>query len=134
MQEKEAAARIKINKLLETAGRRFFADGKSPANIQLEPTVTLKPSDLDAVGENFEKASKGFIDFLLLDNRGFPLIVLEAKLGGEDQDWSARSKPANMPDPRIAASSSSPTATCITSGTLSAGIPTRSRLFRRPHR
>ena len=79
MSEKEAAARIKINKLLETAGWRFFADGRSPANIQLEPSVTLKSSDLDALGENFEKASKGFIDFLLLDNRGFPRIVLEAK-------------------------------------------------------
>jgi hypothetical protein len=32
---KEAAARIKINKLLEAAGWRFFADGKLPANIQL---------------------------------------------------------------------------------------------------
>ena len=70
MPEKEAAARIKINKLLETAGWRFFADGKSPANIKLETSVTLKFSDLDALGENFEKVSKGFIDFLLLDTRG----------------------------------------------------------------
>ena len=31
---KEAAARIKINKLPESAGWRFFADGKGPANIQ----------------------------------------------------------------------------------------------------
>ena len=37
MSIKEATARIKINKLLEAAGWRFFADGKSPANIQLEP-------------------------------------------------------------------------------------------------
>ena len=29
----EATARIKINKLLEAAGWRFFADGASPANI-----------------------------------------------------------------------------------------------------
>jgi type I restriction enzyme R subunit len=29
---KEAAARIKINKLLEGAGWRFFSDGKLPAN------------------------------------------------------------------------------------------------------
>jgi len=79
MAEKEAAARIKINKLLEAAGWRFFADGKSPANIQLEPSVTLKKQDLDALGENFEKTSKGFIDFLLLDTKGFPLIILEAK-------------------------------------------------------
>ena len=76
---KEAAARIKINKLLENAGWRFFADGKSPANIQLEPSVTLKTQDLDALGENFEKVTKGFIDFLLLNEKGFPFIVLEAK-------------------------------------------------------
>lgn len=76
---KEATARIKINKLLEMAGWRFFADEKGPANIQLEPSVRLKQQDLDALGENFEKVSKGFIDFLLLDARGFPFIVLEAK-------------------------------------------------------
>ena len=75
----EATARIKINKLLETAGWRFFAEGDKPANIRLEPSVTIKQSDLDALGHNFEKARKGFIDFLLLDARGFPLIVLEAK-------------------------------------------------------
>ena len=76
---KEAAARIKINKLLENAGWRFLADANGPANIQLEPSVTLKTQDLDALGENFEKASKGFIDFLLLNEKGFPFIVLEAK-------------------------------------------------------
>jgi type I restriction enzyme R subunit len=76
---KEAAARIKINKLLENAGWRFFADAKGPANIQLEPSVTVKTQDLDALGENFEKASKGFIDFLLLNEKSFPFIVLEAK-------------------------------------------------------
>ncbi len=76
---KEAATRIKINKLLEAAGWRFFADGTLPANIQLEPSVTLKTQDLDALGENFEQAKKGFIDFLLLNEKGFPFIVLEAK-------------------------------------------------------
>ena len=76
---KEAAARIKINKLLEVTGWRFFADAKGPANIQLEPSVTLKAQDLDALGENFEKAAKGFIDFLLLNEKSFPFIVLEAK-------------------------------------------------------
>jgi type I restriction enzyme R subunit len=77
--KKEATARIKINKLLETAGWRFFPESGGPGNIRLEPTVTIKSSDLDALGENFEKASRGFIDFLLLDAKGFPLIVLEAK-------------------------------------------------------
>ena len=75
----EATARIKINRLLEAAGWRFFADADQPANIQLEPSVTLTASDLDALGDNFDNAAKGFIDFLLLDTKGFPLIVLEAK-------------------------------------------------------
>jgi type I restriction enzyme R subunit len=76
---KEAVARIKINKLLEAAGWRFFADSNSPPNIQLEPSVTVKKQDIDALGENFEKVGKGFIDFLLLNEKGFPFIVLEAK-------------------------------------------------------
>jgi len=76
---KEATARIKINRQLEAAGWRFFADGTYPANIQLEPSVTLKTQDLDALGENFEKVQQGFIDFLLLNEKGFPFIVLEAK-------------------------------------------------------
>ncbi len=79
MSEKEATARIKINKLLEAAGWRFFADSNGPANIQLEPSVTLKTQDLDALGENFEQAQKGFIDFLLLNEKSFPFIILEAK-------------------------------------------------------
>ena len=76
---KEATARIKINKLLENAGWRFFADANGPANIQLEPNVKLTQQELDALGVDFEKAARGFIDFLLFDIRGFPLIVLEAK-------------------------------------------------------
>ena len=79
MPAKEATARIKINKLLEAAGWRFFADGGQPANIRLEPGVTIKASDLAALGDDFEKAIRGFIDFLLLNALGFPLIVLEAK-------------------------------------------------------
>ena len=79
MSAKEATARIKINKLLENAGWRFFAEGNQPANIQLEPSITIKTQDLDALGQDFEKSSKGFIDFLLLNEKGFPFIVLEAK-------------------------------------------------------
>ncbi len=75
----EASARIKINKLLEAAGWRFFAEGNKLANICLEPSVTIKTSDLDALGNDFEKAATGYIDFLLLDATGFPFIVLEAK-------------------------------------------------------
>lgn len=84
MENKEATARIKINKLLEVAGWRFFADSTGSANIQLEPSVTLTKQALDDLGENFEKAKKGFIDFLLLDGKGFPLVVLEAKAEGKN--------------------------------------------------
>ena len=84
MPDKEATARIKINKLLEAAGWRFFADGSAPANIRLEPSVTIKSTDLDALGANFEKSTKGFVDFLLLDAKGFPLLVLEAKAEGKN--------------------------------------------------
>lgn len=79
MANKEATARIKINKLLEAASWRFFPEGATPANIRLEPSVTIKSSDLETLGEDFEKTTKGFIDFLLLNEKGFPLIVLEAK-------------------------------------------------------
>jgi type I restriction enzyme R subunit len=67
MPDKEATARIKINRLLEAAGWRFFPDGSGPANIRLEPTVAIKAADLDFFGENFEKAERGFVDFLLLE-------------------------------------------------------------------
>ena len=75
----EATARIKINKQLERADWRFFPEGNKPANIRLELSVPLRPPDLDTLGDDFEKTQKGVIDFLLLDSKGFPLIVLEAK-------------------------------------------------------
>ena len=79
MAAKEAQARIKINKLLEESGWRFFDQATCKANIVLEPNVKLTKAAIDALGENFEVSSKGFIDFLLLDQAGFPLVVLEAK-------------------------------------------------------
>ncbi|NOT67110.1 MAG: DEAD/DEAH box helicase family protein [Methylophilaceae bacterium] len=79
MAAKEAQARIKLNKLLEEAGWRFFDNSKGRANIVLEPKVKLTKAVIDALGENFETSSNGFIDFLLLDENGFPLVVLEAK-------------------------------------------------------
>ena len=79
MPNNEAKARIKINRLLEDAGWRFFDDENGRANIQLEQGVSITKKDIDAFGEDFEKTHKGFIDFLLLDDKGFPLVVLEAK-------------------------------------------------------
>ena len=79
MGKKEAKARIKINKLLEDAKWRFFDNSKGKANIMLEYNVKIIKSKLNELGENFEKTKNGFVDFLLLDERGFPFVVLEAK-------------------------------------------------------
>lgn len=76
---KEALARIKINKLLEDAGWRFFDTPEGKANIRLEPNVKLRQSDIDAMGENFEKTKNGFVDYLLLDEHDRPFVVVEAK-------------------------------------------------------
>lgn len=38
---KEAQARIKINKLLESAGWRFFDDATGKANVVMEPNREL---------------------------------------------------------------------------------------------
>lgn len=76
---KEAQARVKINKLLEAAGWRFFDEARGKANIALEPNVKLTQAQVDAMGNDFDTTSNGFIDFLLLDEVGFPLVVLEAK-------------------------------------------------------
>ena len=84
MKAKEAKARIKINKLLEAAGWRFFDTDEGPANIQLEANVKITKKQIDEYGENFEKVKNGFVDFLLLDENGKPFIVLEAK--SEDLD------------------------------------------------
>jgi len=79
MSNKEAKARIKINKLLENAGWRFFDDEDGKTNIQLENNVVITKTHFDEFSEDFEKTGKGFVDFLLLNDKGFPLVVLEAK-------------------------------------------------------
>ncbi len=76
---KEAKARIKINELLKEAGWKFFDDETGKANIILENNVKITSSHMNALGENFETTHNGFVDFLLLDKKGFPFIVLEAK-------------------------------------------------------
>lgn len=66
--KKEASARIKINKLLEAAGWNF------DQNVTVESGVKLED-----LGNDLENTKSGFIDYLLLDDKGFPLLVLEAK-------------------------------------------------------
>ena len=77
--QKEAKARIKINKLLEDSGWKFFDDEKGKANISLEPGVKVSKQKIDELGNDFEKTKTGFIDYLLLDEKGFSVAVLEAK-------------------------------------------------------
>lgn len=75
----EAQARIKINQMLEKADWRFFDTPEGRANIMLEGKSNLTRHEFDAMGEDFEKTRSGYMDFLLLDDQGFPFIVLEAK-------------------------------------------------------
>ena len=96
---KEARARIKINHLLEAAGWRFFDSPQGLANIALESNTKLTQAQVDAMGHDFETTSNGFVDFLLLDDKSSPLVVLEAKaenknplIGKEQARKYARSK------------------------------------------
>ena len=74
MMIKEAQSRIKINKLLERSGWNFLDEWEQKANIEVEAWVRL-----EHLGDDFEHAPRGAIDYLLFDNRWFPLCVLEAK-------------------------------------------------------
>src|SRR3989338_8714389 len=76
---KEAKARILINDLLRRSGWRFFDDETGPANVALEAHVKLKKKTLEDLGDDFENKATGYVDYLLLDERGFPIAVLEAK-------------------------------------------------------
>lgn len=75
----EALARVRINKLLEEAGWRFFDDENGPANILLENRVKITQETIDKWGNDYEKTKKGSLDFLLVDSNSKPVCVLEAK-------------------------------------------------------
>ena len=77
--DKEANARIKINRLLENAGWRFEDGPKGPANIQLETGVKYSELGDDLENAVSRSGQSGAIDFLLLDKDKRPLVVLEAK-------------------------------------------------------
>jgi len=53
--EKEAKARIRINRLLEHSGWRFFDDENGQANIALEVNVKIRKKQVDEFGDDFEK-------------------------------------------------------------------------------
>lgn len=103
MKKKEASARIKINRLLEEAGWRFFDDENGPANIQLEPNVKMSKADLTGLGENFDKVKNGFADFLLLDDKGMAQVKeqctgVNAVCGGIDSFFMATIVAAPVPN------------------------------------
>jgi len=77
----EAQARITINRLLEQAGWRFELDAEGhAANIVCEHRVTHKSFIADAeLGNDYEHAPSGFVDYLLLDKERRPIAVVEAK-------------------------------------------------------
>ena len=77
--QKEASARIKINKLLEESGWRFEDDKKGKANISLEAGVKFNELDEDLENATTSDGRRGAVDFLLLDKDGRALVVLEAK-------------------------------------------------------
>jgi len=52
---KEAQARIKINKLLEEAGWRFFDSPEGKANIVLEASVKITKTQLNGLGDDRDK-------------------------------------------------------------------------------
>jgi len=82
MLNNEAHARIKINKLLEEAGWRFFDNEEGMANILLENHVKITQQEVDAWGNDFEQVKSGSLDFLLVDSNNKPICVLEAKKEG----------------------------------------------------
>lgn len=80
MSKKEAQARILINRLLEWAGWRFFPEDNGQSNIICECRTTRKVYALGTdLGDDFEKASDGFVDYVLLNGERKPVAVVEAK-------------------------------------------------------
>lgn len=77
----EAQARITINRLLEEAGWRFHPDAsRRPANIVCERRVTRTAIEASQnLGNDFEHAPQGFVDYLLLNTDQRPAAVIEAK-------------------------------------------------------
>jgi type I restriction enzyme R subunit len=77
--DREAGARIKINKLLEASGWRFEDSPEGKANIELEAGVKFSELGDDLENAVSRSGTRGAIDFLLLDKDKRPLVVLEAK-------------------------------------------------------
>jgi type I restriction enzyme R subunit len=77
----EAPARITINKMLEDAGWRFLPDGDvQRENVILEHRLSGRTFSPNAdLGNDFERAPEGFVDYVLLNTDGRAVAVVEAK-------------------------------------------------------
>ncbi len=77
----EAQARISINKLLEEAGWRFLPDAQgNRENVILEHRLSGRTYSPNAdLGDDFERAPEGFVDYVLLNTDGRAVAVVEAK-------------------------------------------------------
>jgi type I restriction enzyme R subunit len=84
MQTSEAQARLKIDRLLTAAGWRLLDESGEKANVCLEHGTTLTLDDVWRLGDDFQHTQRGYVDYLMLDERGFPFIVLEAKSESKD--------------------------------------------------
>jgi type I restriction enzyme R subunit len=82
----EAQARITINKLLEEVGWRFVPDAQGRReNVVCEHRVSHREfSSGQNLGNDFEHAPHGFVDYLLLDADRRPVAMTEAKREGID--------------------------------------------------
>ena len=75
MYENESDARLKINEMLKESGWRLLPDDKGPQNIKVEKHIKSTSEVNDS------PFSIGFADYELLDERNFPIGILEAKKG-----------------------------------------------------
>lgn len=77
----EAQARITINKMLADAGWRFLPDGDgNRENVVLEHRLSGRTFSPNAdLGNDFERAPEGFVDYVLLSIDGRAVAVVEAK-------------------------------------------------------
>lgn len=80
LDQKEASARLKINKLLEQSGWKLIDDDLGQANVTVENHLVVDTDQsTSTLGDDFEKISGGFVDYVLYGQNRKPLAVLEAK-------------------------------------------------------
>jgi type I restriction enzyme R subunit len=78
--QKEASARIIINKLLERAGWQLMDNEHGKATVSVENHLIADSQAGDnTLGDDFEKVSGGFVDYVLFGQDRKPVAVLEAK-------------------------------------------------------